>query len=139
MYGVTLLAAVLGLPVLAAGLITSNSCALRGGACSGRLAYGVVGAVALAALVQLVLVLHLRLGWLCWGVAAATTATVLLHLGQPLVVLVTAVAAPGIGAWASEPPRRFDEHPARHRLVRLLVPAALLAATILSAVLLRAG
>jgi hypothetical protein len=132
-YGLSLLAAVLGLPVLAAGLITSNNCELRGVACSGRLVYGLIGAVVLAAVVQLVLLLHFRLGWLCWAVVAAVTATVLLYPTEPLVVVAAALVAPGVGAWVSEPPRPGVDAPAANRLPRLLLLAAVLAAAVVPA------
>jgi hypothetical protein len=93
--------------------------------------------VALAALVQLVLVLHLRLGWFCWGAAAAVTATVVLHLDQPLVVLLTVVAAPGIGAWVSEPPAPYAARTGIGRLLRPLVLAGLLAVSVVPGLLLR--
>lgn len=104
-YGLTLLAAVLGLPVLAAGLIVSNNCQLRGLECSDRLAFGVVGAIVLAAGVQLLLALHFRLGWTFWlgSVFLMFTAA-----AQTLVlpaVLILALA-PGLAAWITDPPNR---------------------------------
>lgn len=125
-YGLTLLAAALGLPVLAAGLITTNSCTLRGGDCTSRLVYAVIGAIALAGLVQLVLLVHSGLGWLCWAGVAAVTATAALHPTEPLVVLMTASAGPGLGAWISEPERPGRRHRV-HRLLRFWVVAAVVA------------
>ncbi len=129
-YGLSLLAAALGLPVLAAGLITTNNCALRGGDCTGRLMYAVIGAVVLAGIVQFVLLLHSRLGWLCWAGAGVVTATAVLHPGQPLLMLATAAAAPGIGAWVSEPARPDRWRPV-HRLLRMLAVVVVLAASAL--------
>ncbi|HEY9290705.1 MAG TPA: hypothetical protein VIP98_05440 [Microlunatus sp.] len=105
-YAVTLLAALIGLPGLAAGLISSSSCGAGAGTCDVRLAYGLVGGVTLAVIVQLVLSLQLKLGWLFWVASTAITATVLANLDSLPILLVTVLIAPGIAAWLSDPPHQ---------------------------------
>ncbi|QDP97945.1 hypothetical protein FOE78_20385 [Microlunatus elymi] len=105
-YAITLLSALIGLPGLAAGVVTSTSCGAGAGDCDVRWVYGLVGGVVLALLVQLVLSLHLKLGWLFWITSSAITATVITNLDAWPVVLVTVLIAPGIAAWLSDPPQR---------------------------------
>jgi|GEM_PF-3681698 hypothetical protein len=105
-YGITLLAAVLGLPVVGAGLITSNNCQLRGYDCDDRLAYGLVGAIVLAAVTQLMLGLHFRLGWAFWISSSLLMAAAGLNLGNIAILVGVVLIAPGLAAWVSEPPNR---------------------------------
>jgi hypothetical protein len=105
-YGVSLLAAVLGLPVVAAGLITSNNCQLRGFDCLDRLAYGLIGATVLAAVAQLMLALHFRLGWSFWVGSSLLMSTTLLNTSSLPAVIGVLLIAPGVAAWVSEPPSR---------------------------------
>lgn len=105
-YGLTLLAAVLALPVVGAGLITSNNCQIRGYDCADRFAYGLVGASVLAAVTLLMLALHFRLGWSFWvSCVLVMTAAALNTAGVPALAGVL-VIAPGVAAWFSEPPNR---------------------------------
>ncbi|MBO0812861.1 MAG: hypothetical protein J2P23_12560 [Microlunatus sp.] len=105
-YAVTLLAAVLALPVVGAGLITSNNCTIRGYACGDRLAYGLIGAIVLAGVTQLMLALHFRLGWSFWIGCSSVMATATVNTGQPPVLVGMLLLAPGVAAWVSEPPDR---------------------------------
>lgn len=105
-YGLTLLAAVLALPVVGAGLITSNNCQLRGYACSDRLAYGLIGAIVLAVATQLMLALHLRLGWSFWIGSALVMAGAAVNFDHLPVLIGLVAVAPGAAAWFSEPPNR---------------------------------
>lgn len=105
-YAVTLLAAVLALPVVGAGLITSNNCAIRGYACGDRLAYGLIGAIVLAGVTQLMLALHFRLGWSFWIGSSLMMATATVNTAQPPVLVGVLLLAPGVAAWVSEPPNR---------------------------------
>ncbi|GAB3922720.1 hypothetical protein GCM10011575_43640 [Microlunatus endophyticus] len=105
-YGLTLLAAILALPVVGAGLITSNNCQLRGYACSDRLAYGLIGAIVLAVVTQLMLALHFRLGWSFWIGSALVMAGASLNTDHLPVLIGLVVLAPGVAAWFSEPPNR---------------------------------
>ncbi|QGN33548.1 hypothetical protein [Microlunatus sp. Gsoil 973] len=105
-YGITLLAAVLGLPVVGAGLITTNNCHLRGYDCADRLAYGLVGAIVLAAVTQLMLGLHFRLGWAFWISCSVLMAAAGLNMANVSVLVGVVLIAPGVAAWVSEPPNR---------------------------------
>lgn len=105
-YGVTLLAAVLALPVVGAGLITSNNCQIRGYACADRFAYGVVGASVLAAATLLMLALHFRLGWSFWISCALVMIAAALNTEAVPALAGVLVIAPGVAAWFSEPPNR---------------------------------
>lgn len=105
-YALTLLAAVLALPVVGAGLITSNNCQIRGYDCGDRLAYGLIGAIVLATVTQLMLGLHFRLGWSFWFSCSLVMATAALNAGNFPVLVGTLLLAPGIAAWVSEPPDR---------------------------------
>lgn len=104
-YGLTVLAVVLGLPVPVAGLLMSNNCTLHSQECSARLLYAVIGGIVLAAVVQLVLAVHFRLGWLFWGCSALVVATSAVGLG-PWRIAIGALLAPGIAAWVTDPPNR---------------------------------
>lgn len=105
-YALTLLAAVLSLPVVGAGLITSNNCQIRGYDCDDRLAYGMIGAIVLAAVTQLMLGLHFRLGWSFWLSCSLMMATAALNAGHLPVLVGMLLLAPGVAAWVSEPPDR---------------------------------
>jgi hypothetical protein len=122
---VTVLAAVLGLPVVAAGLILSNSCQLNGSQCSGRLAFGLIGGIVLAAGVQLLLALHVRLGWSFWVCSVLVMATALIQSSALLLILILLIA-PGIAAWVTDPPHRRASAMG-HWTPRLLVLTGLLA------------
>jgi hypothetical protein len=118
-YGLTLLAAVLGLPGVFAGVITTNNCTLQGEECAERMVYGVIGGIVLAAVVQLVLAVHFRLGWLFWGVSAVIMAAAIAVLaGWPMIIGL--LLAPGVAAWVSD---SQDEKRStfRHWLPRLVV------------------
>lgn len=110
-YALTLLAALLALPVVGAGLITSNNCQIRGFDCGDRLAYGLVGAIVLAAVTQLILGLHFRLGWAFWISCALIMATGALNVGHVAALVAVLLSAPGIAAWISEPPNRRHSVP----------------------------
>lgn len=105
-YALTLLAAVLALPVVGAGLITSNNCQIRGYDCGDRLAYGLIGAIVLAAVTQLMLGLHFRLGWSFWFSSSLVMATAAVNAVHVAVLVGALLLAPGIAAWVSEPPNR---------------------------------
>lgn len=132
-YGVSLLAAVLGLPGLAAGMISSNTCRIQGFGCSERLAYGILVGVVLALIIQLVMALHLKLGlalWLCSTAIVAVSA--LLGLDAWPVLVIGPVIAPGVAAWVSEPPNR------RHAVLKHWLPR-LAALAVVGGVLLLSG
>lgn len=105
-YALTLLAAILALPVVGAGLITSNNCQIRGYACSDRFAYGLVGASVLAAVTLLMLALHFQLGWSFWIGCALLMTAAALSTGHVPALAVVLMIAPGVAAWFSEPPNR---------------------------------
>lgn len=105
-YGLTLLAAVLALPVVGASLITTNNCQLRGYDCGDRLEYGLIGAAVLAGVTQLLLALHFRLGWSFWVSCALIMSTTALDTNHVPFLVGVLLVAPGIAAWVSEPPNR---------------------------------
>jgi len=105
-YGLTLLAAILALPVVGAGLITTNNCQIRGYACSDRLAYGLVGASVLAGVTLLMLALHFRLGWSFWVGCVLVMTIAALNTGAVPPLAAVLVIAPGVAAWFSEPPNQ---------------------------------
>lgn len=111
-YALSALAAVLALPVVGAGLITSNNCQIRGYDCHDRLAYGLIGAIVLAAVTQLILGLHFRLGWSFWFSSSLLMAVAALNAGHVAVLVGGLLVAPGIAAWVSEPPNRRRGVPA---------------------------
>ena len=105
-YSLTLLAAILALPVVGAGLITSNNCQIRGYACVDRFAYGLVGAGVLAGVTLLMLALHFRLGWSFWVGCVLVMTAAGLNTGEVPVLAAVLIIAPGVAAWFSEPPNR---------------------------------
>ena len=105
-YALTLLAAILALPVVGAGLITSNNCQIRGYDCGDRLAYGLIGAIVLAGATQLMFALHFRLGWLFWVSCTLIMATAALNTDHAAFLVGVPLLAPGVAAWVSEPPNR---------------------------------
>lgn len=130
-YGLSLLAAVLGLPGVAAGMISSNTCQIQGSGCSQRLSYGIFVGIALAVTIQLVLAIHLQLGlrfWLCSTVLIGVAVALGFHA---LPILISGlVITPGVAAWASDPPNRRSSV-YRHwvpRIVALLAVFGLLLA-----------
>jgi hypothetical protein len=100
------LAALLGLPGLAAGLISANDCQLHGFDCADRLAYGVISGIVLAVAIQLLLALQFRLGWLFWSSSALIMAAAATQLPVWPMALAIVVLAPAAAAWISEPPNR---------------------------------
>lgn len=129
-YGISLLAAVLGLPGLAAGMISSNACRIRGYGCADRLSYGIIIGIAITVIIQLVMALHFKLGGTFWLVSTAISA-VTAALGSSLFPVLVAglVIAPGLAAWISDPPRQ-RKTAFRHWIPRLtaltVVPGVLL-------------
>lgn len=128
-YGLTLLAAVLALPVVGAGLITSNNCQIRGYDCGDRLAYGLIGAIVLAAVTQLLLALHFRLGWAFWVSCSVIMAAAAVNTGLVPVLVGVLLLAPGVAAWVSEPPNR-RRGVLRHWMPRYAVLLALVLAAL---------
>lgn len=119
-YGITLLAAVLGLPGLAAGLISMNDCQLNGFDCSDRLAYGVISGLVFALAIHLLLSLHFRLGWLFWVSSGLIMAAAATHLPVWPVTVIVVALAPAVAGWVSEPPNQRSGV-GRHWVPRLAV------------------
>lgn len=105
-YAASLLAAVLGLPGLAAGTITANNCQLRNLDCVGSVAYGPIAGAVLATIVLLVLAIQFRLGWRFWTVAMIGFAAAAVSIGLPWLLIVLLILWPAAAAWITDPPGR---------------------------------
>jgi hypothetical protein len=97
------LAVVLGLPGLAAGLITANTCQLRGADCVGSSTYGLIGGAGLAIIIQLVLAAQLRLGWRFWLVCLSGVAATVLTLDSAWLAVPVVALLPALAGWATDP------------------------------------
>lgn len=117
-YLVSALAVVVGLPGLAAGLITANTCTLRSMDCAGASFYGIVGGGGLAVIIQLVLAVQFRIGWPFWLVSLFGVVAAGCGVGSPWLLIPAVAVVPAIAGWVTDP-SRWPRAGWRRRIPRL--------------------
>lgn len=119
-YAAAALAAVLGLPGLAAGTITANNCQLRDLDCVGQPGYGPIAGSVLAAIVLVVLAVQFRLGWQFWTVSLLGFLAAAVSISLPWLLIAVIALWPAAASWITDPSQR-RRPAARHWVPRCAV------------------